>query len=91
MAGAIATGRQPLERLTQPTLVVWGREDRLMALSGSRRLVREVGHARFAVLERCGHLPMLERPAEFNGLVADFLRAVEAAPLPGARHAGGVP
>jgi pimeloyl-ACP methyl ester carboxylesterase len=89
ISGAIAAGRQPLDGLTQPTLVVWGRDDRMRALSTSRRLAREMGHARFAVLERCGHLPMLERPAEFNALVAEFLRAVDAAPLPGARRATG--
>ena len=67
-----------------PTLLVWGRNDRLVALSGSRRVMRAVPHARLAVLDRCGHLPMLEQPEQFNRAVADFLRSVEAAPLPGA-------
>jgi pimeloyl-ACP methyl ester carboxylesterase len=89
LAGAIAAGRQPLHRLTQPTLLVWGREDRVVGLAGSRRILREVRHARLAVLERCGHLPMLERPQEFNRLLAEFLRAVEAHPLPAARSASG--
>jgi pimeloyl-ACP methyl ester carboxylesterase len=89
LVGAIAAGRQPLRQLAQPTLLVWGRADRLVAFSGSRRLLREVPHARLAVLERCGHLPMLEQPEPFNRAVADFLRAVEAAPLPRARRASG--
>jgi 3-oxoadipate enol-lactonase len=90
LAGAIAAGRQPLARLTQPTLVVWGRQDRVVGLAGSKRILRDVRHARLAVLDRCGHLPMLERPQEFNRLVADFLRTVEGHPLPGARRASGV-
>jgi len=90
LLGAIAARRQPVRRLTQPTLLVWGRDDRLVALAGSRRLMREVPHARLAVLERCGHIPMLEHPERFNRLVAEFLRSVEAAPLPGARRASGV-
>jgi pimeloyl-ACP methyl ester carboxylesterase len=89
LVGSIATGRQPLDRLSQPTLVVWGREDRLVAFSGSRQLLRVVPHARLAVLDRCGHLPMLEQPKQFNRAIADFLRAVEAAPVPGARWANG--
>src|SRR5207237_1004781 len=84
LRGALAAGRQPLERLWQPTLLVWGRHDRLVALSGSRRLLRAVPHARLAVLDGCGHLPMVEQPARFNHVVADFLRVVEASPLPGA-------
>ena len=87
LAGAIAAGGQPIARLTQPTLLVWGRQDRVVALAGSRRILREVRHARLAVLDRCGHLPMLERPVEFNRLVADFLRTVDAQPLPSARGA----
>jgi pimeloyl-ACP methyl ester carboxylesterase len=85
IAGAMAVGVPALRSLTQPTLVVWGRHDRLVSLAESRRLLRDVEHARLAVLERCGHLPMLERPGEFNHRLADFLREVEAAPLPTAR------
>jgi pimeloyl-ACP methyl ester carboxylesterase len=84
--GSIAA-TQPTERVNQPTLLVWGRNDRMVALAQSRRLARAMPHARLSVLERCGHLPMIERPAEFNRLLADFLRAVEAAPLRGARGA----
>jgi len=89
LLGSLAAGRQPLGGLTQPTLLVWGRHDRMVALAGSRRLMREVPHARLAVLERCGHLPMLEQPQQFNRVVTDFLRAVDAAPLPAARQASG--
>jgi pimeloyl-ACP methyl ester carboxylesterase len=89
LVGSIEAGRQPLHRLRQPTLLVWGRHDRLVALSGSRRLLREVRHARLRVLERSGHFPMLEQAEQFNRAVADFLRLVEASPLPGARRASG--
>jgi pimeloyl-ACP methyl ester carboxylesterase len=88
LAGAIAAGAQPLARLTQPTLLVWGREDRLVALSGSRRVMRQVPHARIVVLERCGHVPMLEQASRFNAVVSDFLRWLDAAPLPCAASNG---
>ncbi len=90
IAGAMATGVPALGQLTQPTLVVWGRHDRLVSLAESHRLLRDVEHARLVVLERCGHLPMLERPGEFNHRLADFLREVEAAPLPSARLAASI-
>lgn len=84
--GSMAGG-QAIRRVNQPTLLVWGRHDRLVALAQSRRLAHALPHARLAVLEECGHLPMVERPAEFNRILADFLRSVEAAPLRGARGA----
>ena len=86
IAGAMVAGVPPLGRLTQPTLVVWGRQDRLVSLADSRRILRDVEHARLVVLDRCGHLPMLERAGEFNHRLADFLREVEAAPLASARR-----
>lgn len=88
VAGALVAGNQPIARLTQPTLLVWGANDAIVALSGSRRLLREVPQARLAVLERCGHLPMLEQAAHFNQIVGEFLRTVDAAPRPGTRRAG---
>jgi pimeloyl-ACP methyl ester carboxylesterase len=88
VAGAIAAGDQPIARLTQPTLLVWGEDDAIVGLSGSRRMVDAVPHARLHVLRRCGHLPMLEHAAHFNEIVREFLRTVEAAPPAGARRAG---
>ncbi len=82
----LADGRPPLGGIRQPALVVWGREDRLIALAASRRLLREIPHARLAVVDGCGHLPMVERPDEFNRVLGEFLRAVDAAPR---AHAAG--
>jgi pimeloyl-ACP methyl ester carboxylesterase len=42
--------------------------------------MRRIPHARLQVLERCGHLPMLEQPGAFNGAVGEFLRVALAAP-----------
>src|SRR5205814_4842784 len=49
LVGSIAAGRQPLAQPTQPTLLVWGRNDRLVSLSGSRRVLRALPHAPRAV------------------------------------------
>jgi pimeloyl-ACP methyl ester carboxylesterase len=89
LAGALAAGRQPLHLLTQPTLVVWGRDDRIVGFGGSRRLLAGVPHARLVPFDRCGHLPMLEHPERFNTTLAEFLRAVAASPLASARRATG--
>ena len=45
-------------------------------------IVRSLEQARLTILERCGHVPMVEQPAAFNQAVADFLPCVDAAPLP---------
>lgn len=46
--------------ITAPTLLLWGREDRVTRLEAGERLVRELKDARLIVYSRCGHFPMIE-------------------------------
>jgi len=62
-----------LGRVTAPTLVLWGREDGLVPLVYGERYRDRIPGARLEVLERCGHLPAIERPAEFADAVLRFL------------------
>lgn len=78
VGGVLAADRQPLERITQPVLAVWGREDRIVPPHRSERLVRAIPHARLRVVDRCGHIAMLEQPAEFNRHLAEFLGSLDA-------------
>ena len=66
------TGR--LWRIKAPTLVVWGAEDRLIPRVYGEAWARKVPRARLEVIERCGHLPPLERPQRFAELALAFLR-----------------
>jgi pimeloyl-ACP methyl ester carboxylesterase len=50
-------------RLTMPTLVVWGTEDRLVTVRKAPRLARMLPKARLLVLPRTGHVAQMERPA----------------------------
>ena len=59
-----------------PTLVVNGDEDVVTPLSGARQLAGRLKDARLEVLNRCGHWPTLERPAECQRLLRDFLDRV---------------
>jgi pimeloyl-ACP methyl ester carboxylesterase len=59
-------------RVTVPSLVVWGRADRITPLSDGRRLSRELRGARLEVLE-AGHAPHEQCPAEFVRVTRRFL------------------
>jgi pimeloyl-ACP methyl ester carboxylesterase len=61
-----------LSRITSPTLVVWGRDDRLFPAQSAQRLAREIPGARLEIMD-AGHSPHEERPAEFVALVTQFL------------------
>jgi pimeloyl-ACP methyl ester carboxylesterase len=57
-----------------PTLVVWGAEDGIVPLAHGEAYAAAIPGARLVVLDGCGHLPALERPAAVASLVADFVR-----------------
>ncbi|HEX8162942.1 MAG TPA: alpha/beta fold hydrolase [Pyrinomonadaceae bacterium] len=64
-------------RIKQPTLLVWGADDRDVPLRHGERLRALIPGSRLAVFEACAHLPQEERPAEFVRLVADFCKGRE--------------
>ncbi len=64
-----------LGRVTAPTLVLWGRQDGLVPLVYGERYRDRIPGARLEVIERCGHLPPIERPAEFAARTLGFLSA----------------
>ena len=65
-----------LRTLGIPTLVVHGREDPI-PLASSEAAAGALG-AELVVLERCGHVPYVERPEELFRAIDAFLRALPA-------------
>ena len=56
-----------------PALLLWGRNDRVVPLAIGERLAAALPDARLHVLEKCGHLPVEERPEEAWAVVEAFL------------------
>ena len=61
-----------LQTLKQPTLVLWGREDKLIPLSFGEQFHREIVNSRLRIIDNCGHMPQLECPNEFSAAVLKF-------------------
>lgn len=70
---AMATPDEELRALPHRTLLVHGRDDRVIPLDTSLRLLRLIDDARLHVFGRCGHWTQIEHAAEFNRLVLEFL------------------
>jgi 2-hydroxy-6-oxonona-2,4-dienedioate hydrolase len=62
-----------LQGLHLPTLVIWGREDRLIPLDAGKRYQKGVDAAELVVISNCGHIPQIEKSTEFNRALLDFL------------------
>ena len=65
--------RPHLGAIACPTLVVAAREDALMPVEMLEELARGIPGARLAIIERCGHMAPLERPAHVSKLLIDWL------------------
>jgi pimeloyl-ACP methyl ester carboxylesterase len=66
-----------LAELQTPALFIWGSDDPLVPAAFSRRVEEWLPSAEQITLERCGHLPQVERAAETNKLLLDFFRRAE--------------
>lgn len=55
------------------TLIMWGRNDELISVSRGEKLRDNIPGAKLVVFEQCGHLPQIEKPAEFNRALLEFL------------------
>ncbi|WP_214364752.1 alpha/beta fold hydrolase [Pseudonocardia sp. H11422] len=65
---------EQVRAITAPSLLVHGREDKVVPLEVAWNMVRLLPDADLHVFARCGHWTQIERAAEFNELVAAFLR-----------------
>lgn len=68
-----------LTAIQAPTLIIWGEDDTIVPLPLGYRLHQQLPHSRFALIRGAVHVPMWEKPTEFNQLVLDFL--TDCAPL----------
>ncbi|NLD43187.1 MAG: alpha/beta fold hydrolase [Chloroflexi bacterium] len=78
---------EQLHTIQVPTLLVWGRQDRIVPFTHSSVAVERLPDVRLHTFEPCGHLVQLERPGEFEEVLLDFLQAVSGAS--GHHEAGG--
>jgi pimeloyl-ACP methyl ester carboxylesterase len=66
-----------LPNIDCPTLVLCGREDALTPLAGHEEMAGAIPGARLVVLEACGHLAPMERPAEVTAALRQWLSDVK--------------
>lgn len=65
---------EPLyHQINVPTLLLWGREDRVSALTYGERLSKDLPNARLLVYPQCGHFPMIEAAAPSTRDLLGFL------------------
>ncbi len=64
---------EELNQIKQPTLLVWGNNDTITPPFVGREFQRLIPNSELHFIDKCGHAPMMEVPAEFNLILHKFL------------------
>jgi 2-hydroxymuconate-semialdehyde hydrolase len=70
---ALASSDADIKGMSNETLIIHGREDRVVPLSSSLHLAELIDRAQLHVFGRCGHWTQIEQTDRFNRIVVEFL------------------
>jgi pimeloyl-ACP methyl ester carboxylesterase len=73
----VAALQAVMRTMDQPTLIIWGRQDKLVPADHARVLEARLPRSKKIIFDECGHLPQLEQAQRFNAAVLEFLESVE--------------
>jgi len=62
-----------LASIKVPTLVTWGKQDKLLPIASGERYAAGIAGAKLVGFEKCGHVPPIEKTEEFLAAVMAFL------------------
>jgi pimeloyl-ACP methyl ester carboxylesterase len=65
--------KKRIHRVKAPTLIIWGKEDRLVPPVYADEFSRRIPGARVQTVDGAGHAPQLEQPEKVARMVADLL------------------
>ena len=65
--------RPLLVGITVPTVVIVGRQDRVTPLPRSEEIAADIASSQLVVIEECGHMSPLEKPAEVTAALRRWL------------------
>jgi pimeloyl-ACP methyl ester carboxylesterase len=77
-----------LSKLAVPALFVWADHDTVVPCAFARHVARWLPSAEQVTLERCGHVPQVERPEETNELLMSFFARVASGEEPPTTRSG---
>jgi 2-hydroxy-6-oxo-octa-2,4-dienoate hydrolase len=70
---AITTPEEKIKAIPHETLIIHGREDKVIPLDNAYRLLGLIERSELHVFGRCGHWSQIEWAADFNALLVRFL------------------
>ena len=63
-----------IKTITQPTLIIWGKEDQLISYKNAALFNQDIQDSRVLVLDKVGHIPMEEAPNQVATAILKFIQ-----------------
>ena len=76
LAGAAFDGRPLLAKITIPTLLIHGADDKLVSEAAAHDFAAGIAGAEVAIVPEAGHIALLEQPERVNALLTAFAERV---------------
>ena len=70
-----------LAEITSPTLIICGSEDKMTSPKYSKNLHEHIPHSKYVIIDRAGHMVMLEKPRAVVEAVESFIENLNISPL----------
>jgi len=67
-----------VHKIQIPVLLAWGRNDKITPPEVAEEFHKLLPDSELHWIDKCGHAPMMERPEEFNEILAGFLNKIKA-------------
>jgi len=64
---------EEISQIKQPTCLIWGNNDTITPPFVGKEFHRLIPNSELHFIDKCGHAPMMEVPAEFNSILEIFL------------------
>jgi pimeloyl-ACP methyl ester carboxylesterase len=62
-----------ISKIEIPTLIIWGRYDRVVKLDSAYRFNKEITHSKLVIFEKSGHMPYSEEEEKFTRVITEFI------------------
>jgi 2-hydroxy-6-oxonona-2,4-dienedioate hydrolase len=67
---------EELNQIQIPTLLIWGKNDTVTPPFVAEEFHKLIPNSQLYFIDKCGHAPMMEVPAEFNNILDNFLQSL---------------
>ena len=78
-SGGYGSFLKRLEQIKQPTLILWGREDRILGTKDADKFKKAIANSNLIWINKCGHVPHLEKPQITSEAIGNFVKKIQNA------------